>query len=317
MKKLFLLATSVAMTLAMTTRAEAAIQFDPTGGGCASVCYNIDVFDPTVGNSISLGLNANSGAGTVGTLLFQANLGIATLNGSQQYANGENGAFFTFAAAFQEKVTFNTGGPAPTLVFGAVGAPGTEQGTFRIYKQSAEGVDLNGACFVQSCGGTLILEGTLVQDVNFFGTFTANLPAGIANLDTTSDGDNYPAIDSIQGQGGFGATIRVINAVNGYFPNLVDGASFLFATTQQTLPFSTANPAACFSSNAITSCNQVGASVAVVGATNGLGQNVMLQTDASLKIVNATEIPEPATMTMLGLGLLGAAAARKFRSRKA
>ena len=90
----------------------------------------------------------------------------------------------------------------------------------------------------------------------------------------------------------------------GYFPDLVVGSSFVFATTQQRLPYITADPSACFSSNAITSCNydgvlNTGLPGLGVGSTNGLGPDTMLQTDASLSFLNATEIPEPATMTFI------------------
>jgi hypothetical protein len=317
MKKLFLLAATVAMTFTMTNRAQAAVAFDPTGGGCAVVCYQIDVLDPTVGNSISIGIpGATAPIGTVGDLYFQANLGVANLSGVQQYSNGDNGSFFTFAAAFKEMLTARAAlGPNTAISFGAP-APTGEQGVFNMYRQPTTGNDQAGVCFVNcAAGSVLVLSGTLINDANFFGSFVTNFASGFQALDQSPDGNDYPGVQTISGSGSFGATIRITFAADGYFPNLVDGSSLVFATTEQRLPYITADPSACFSNNGVTSCNQVG--VASVGATNGLGNNTMLQTDASLKLVNATEIPEPATMTMLGLGLLGAAAARKFRSRKA
>jgi hypothetical protein len=278
--------------------------------------------DPAPGNSISVGLNGQTApVGTVGQLYFQANLSTAIDgDGNIVFANGLGGNFFTIVASFSEKLESRTvdGVTGNTVLnFGAPAATG-EGGVFRIYRHGVNGNNLGGTCFVTDCGGTLVLEGTLINDADFDGTFTTNFATGIAPLDQTQLGtdNDYPGISTISGGGSFNANIRVTFAHDSYFPTLLDGASFLFATTQQTLPYTTADPSACFSSNAATTCNYAGAGGAGVGTTNGLGADTMLQTDASLTFGGA-EIPEPATMTMLGLGLLGVAAARKLRSRKA
>src|SRR4051794_22912749 len=85
-KKLVLPACVALVTLASANPAHAAsVAFDPTGGG--STALRIDVLDPTVGNSIAQGANDATVVGTPVTALYQANLGITSLNGTQNFNN--------------------------------------------------------------------------------------------------------------------------------------------------------------------------------------------------------------------------------------
>jgi hypothetical protein len=316
MKKLFLLA---AVTIAAAaTPAKAAILFDPTGGGCATTCYVIDLFDPTTGNAISIGLSAGSTVGSTGTLLYQANLGIASLSGVQQYANGSDGNFFTFAAEFEEVVTASVLVPGVTsfLAFGPDTTTDTG-GTFNMFQHDGAGGDnLSGTCFVSDCGGTLILSGTFINDpTTFFGTFSANLAATPGALDQFNAND-YAGLTTVSGNGGFNARILITGVDPLYFPSLSIGDSFIIATSQQSLPYEQADPSFCFSLNGFIACTQPGAQLASIGLINGLsGPNTMLQTDASLAFIAQDVIPEPATLTLLGIGLLGSAAARRRMRR--
>jgi hypothetical protein len=306
--------TAVALTLTLAWAAPASaldVIFDPSGTPGAVGDITIDVLDPTVGNSIALNANALSPVGAQITALFQANLGIATLNGTQVFANGDGGFFFTVVAGFHEVVLANSGGLFPTVT---LGLDPNQPSFFDIYAVPITADNLNGTGFISGApvlSGVFINSGAPGDGLTTF-TFTSNIPVNLDGFNT----DNYPAIDTFSGQGSFTTTVLVTGKNANYFPTLALGSTLALVTSQLKLNYSTVDPSFCFSNNGTTNCNQAGAQIGSIGALNGsTGPNTMFQTDASAAFLAVqTGVPEPATLTLLGIGGL-AAGFRRRRNR--
>jgi PEP-CTERM motif len=315
---------AIVASVAWATPASAAfIAFDPSGGG--STALKIDLLDPAPGNSITIdgglaGLTSPTFDGNV-EVLFQANLAIAdsSLTAGADYANGQQGHFFTFVAGSQQLVTGT--GTTSTTVFDPASATALPSTTnyFYIYTTTvATDIvspvtgpnDLSGVCF--TCG-TLILSGVITSSSS---SFTADATQANPALDLFGT-NNYPGVTTLTGTGGFNATIKVTSANALFFPDVISGQFINWsAQTKTNLPYQQVDPSKCFSLTGLASCTYNGAGFANIGATNGEFKDIMLSQDAAISFTGVpAAIPEPATLTLLGAGLL-AAARRRLLGRK-
>jgi hypothetical protein len=256
------------------------ILFNPYGfaRGRGTPTKVVDTLDLAPGNALLVGINANTAVGSVASLLFQANLAIATLAGSPVFGFGFGSPgkpSFTVAGQFEVQVTANSGGIltfAPRVNFGT-------QGLFRIYRHSSNGDNLAGTCFASDCGGNSVLQGKVINYANFSSVFAVNVSTPAQALNQFGATGPSP-VNSLLGAGSLTFDLVVTGVNSSYFPKLPVGSRPVRATVQLSLPFNKAAPSTCFSTDGITGCNQVG--VGSVGAVNGLGANTIVQADASL-----------------------------------
>jgi hypothetical protein len=186
----------------------------------------------------------------------------------------------------------------------------TAENFFRIYYDPLKNANqLLGTGFNN---GTLILSGVI--EPNGVNTFTADLdPSKQTKLDSFG-ADNYPGIKSVPGTGGGTMEINVLFSNPAFFPSTPTHLLLNFSS-QNVLPYNQTNPSAKFTDGANNTVVP-GATVASIGNCNGcLGEtapNVMVQVDAN----TAFPVPEPAIVTVMGLGLGLLATALRSSARR-
>jgi hypothetical protein len=308
-KNLMAAAVSLALGLAATAQAADVVTINPDGVAGGDPNINVGSLGWNNGNALALPAGGTVVPTPSGLIQIYAQGALSNFNNAQGNTIGlaglNNTYEWTYVLGFQETATVV--GP---LNSNFTVAPGGNNFFQIFFDATPDSNNLNGTGFND---GTLILSGSIVSGT---GTFTANLPA--QNLDqfiaNNYDGTNGSlSIASTTGTGSsqFDATVLLASVNTAFFPGLTAGM-LLNTNTFTNQPYNQVDPSSCFWNGAAliggAGQNNTGTAPAqctnTIGTINGVtGPDVMFQTRATTSFTT-TQVPEPGSLALLGLGLL-------------
>jgi len=304
--KRVLFATMMLAGMAGLARPAAAdtIKFDVNGTAPGGV-FNVSNFDWYPGNTLLIE-NTTGGPSTV---LYQANLneGLDRFTGCTVFGGN---SCITAVASF----TVTQTGPGTFAV---------TAGEFDMYAQTAYADDLTGGTAF-STNGVLILQSQVIGPPFGSTALVVDPTVGPTALDQfagpTGPTNNWPGILTLSGAGGVADIQTHISFANpDYFLTNVNGALFTTNSSgSNNLPFHQVDPTALFFNGQIGAPSVCGAGEVIgVNCVNGDGFRIIAESDTSTTIqLVPSAVPEPATLTLLGVGLLSSAAARRRQLKK-
>jgi len=246
---------------------------------------------------------------TTATIVYQANLNSSYLNspGDPNTQNqGDGGSFIKITALLTgTEIIPNSG------IFSI--NPG---GVINVYANNVGGNDLAGTGFN---AGTLIL--TAVTNGVGFGSALLNDTPGAPTelLDQAGGVDNYNGTRTFQVLSGSVQNLQAIvtSTPNVFFPNIVPGQTLTFTSGSNTIPFLQVDPAAqFFNGSPGVAAGGICLAAPSPACINGALDTIMVQSDVATSFSNpSSPIPEPATLTLLGVGLLSASVARRRQQK--
>ena len=286
MKKTTFAAVAGALALMAASAHASVVSIDADGTAAANGFVAVGSLDWAAnGVLVTPTTGANAAQPAVGDILqsyAQAALsGFLDANGDGMGTTGLNSAFeWTFVAGFQEKVISRSVGIDPiTLLPTGIDSLRLEtvsggDNFFKIYYGANDANSLAGTGYAN---GTLIMSGSILPYDGARGATTFSTKGGTDVFDKSPNGNDYPGIRSVIGEGSATIDAKVTFVNNDFFAGIQTGDVLaLLLDTQANDPFVQANPSALFTKG--DGSTTVGASLASLGATNGVtGPNVKLQ----------------------------------------
>jgi len=312
-----ILAAAVLAAIGLAAHAADSFNFDTNGAALGGEINNAVTFDWSPGNALAVNGTQAGGlqVGDTSTLLYQANLATikdgATPVANILYTNGVGGTFFTAVAGFGERANaVALGGAFASFEFD----PLNPTNFFYIYAKTSGGSDLAGTGFTTgNIAGTILRAHVVSVTVSNFQTNGVISP--LDNFGT----NNYPTITTLNGAGSTTLTAFVDYADPNYFKSLSGGlVNFTFSAfnNSQVLPFDQTDPSALFSSNGVLDGNLAANIGTINGVDQGTDKNFIFQADANQSFTVQQKVPEPASLALVGLGLVGLGVVTRRRQRK-
>ena len=283
------------------------IDYDGAGADAAIKTSSLDWSpDSALITPVTPGDSVNSPY--VGQLLqtyVQGTLGSVRNNlGKTVTSPGLNNTYeWTFVGAFREQVSAISIDPTDPLNGPASLSLQSVTGGTNYFEVWVSAVDSNTLAGTGYNNGIKILSGTIDPYNSSTGAgdtkFTSDPKSNVVPLDQANGNNDYPTLYTTTGSGSGDVNLTIGYIDTNYFTGVsVGDAMTIFLQTNLGLPFGQVDPSRLVA-------GQLAADSSVIGTINGLnGNSLLLQSDAASNF-DLKRIPEPTSVALASLGLLG------------